>query len=168
MCPSHVPLPQAGGVGEGADVRRSGSADTRAGTTGVSSARFAMDSHAQRRLPARLLGSLTLVSGCAMALAPIAMARAYGLPARPGLIRALGARDVLVGAALLEPSSARSATLLRGLSDALDAVLIASEARKHGAAHKAATGARFAGALGLVGLSARLYVRLSRPLKRQS
>lgn len=77
-----------------------------------------------------MAGAASLASGALMVALPARMARLYGLPQRSGLIRALGVRDALVGLGLLR-GSRRIALLARAASDALDAALIARDAR-HG------------------------------------
>ena len=64
------------------------------------------------------IGALSIASG---------LARFYGLPRH--LARALGARDVTIGILMLVPKTAKVATYLRAVSDAVDAVLIARERR---------------------------------------
>ncbi len=89
------------------------------------------DDEAALRLEAlaRALGVASVVSGLALLVAPRPIARVYGLPARfPWLVRALGARDVAIGAGLLRESARRPEPWLyaRAASELVDAVLIAS------------------------------------------
>jgi hypothetical protein len=102
---------------------------------------------------ARVLGSLSIASGMALALAPRRMARVYGLPAREGLVRTLGARDVLIGAMMMAPRSSAAGCLARAVSDFVDAGMIVSEHRREHA-RPWLTSLRVAGALGLVAGSA--------------
>lgn len=100
----------------------------------------------------RMLGSLSIASGLALALASSLASELYGLPRSPPLLRTLGVRDVVVGALLRRSRTARAGCLLRALSDAADLVLIAREAR---ARRRSRTlGAlRIAAAAALVGLA---------------
>jgi hypothetical protein len=58
-----------------------------------------------------------------MALAPRAMARLYGLPRNPTLVRLLGLRDVAIGAGILRRDPERWIRY-RTLSDAFDVGMI--------------------------------------------
>lgn len=73
------------------------------------------------------LGLLSLACGGAMLFAPRVLGGLFMLPANRSLIRLLGARDVLIGSALLIPASRRVGLALRSLADAGDGVLIATE-----------------------------------------
>lgn len=109
----------------------------------------------------RWLGGLSIASGVALACAPLPLARAYALPRRRGLMRALGLRDVCVGLMLLSPRSAAGGCTLRCVSDATDLVLISTELSR---THRGgiASALRIAGAVGLIALSAGLGGRLRR------
>jgi hypothetical protein len=73
------------------------------------------------------LGMFSIQSGVAILVAPRQMARVYALPPRPGLMRLLGVRDIVLGLALLGPR-ARGALKARALADCCDLALISSEA----------------------------------------
>jgi hypothetical protein len=49
----------------------------------------------------RRVGWLSLGSGLSMLAAPARMARTYGMPERPLLMRALGVRDIAIGAGIV-------------------------------------------------------------------
>lgn len=72
-----------------------------------------------------LVGAFSIASGAALVVAPEAMSRLYGLPPRTAVGRALGLRDVAVGALLLGAPQRRTGWLARGLADGFDAVMIA-------------------------------------------
>lgn len=105
---------------------------------------------------ARILGALSIASGLALAAVPTTMAEVYALPHRTRLLRAIGVRDVAIGVALLFRKSASVGCLLRGLSDAVDTGLIASEA-VHRRRSASAVALRIAGALAIVASAAGLY-----------
>lgn len=73
------------------------------------------------------LGLMSVICGGAMLAAPRASRLLYGLPASRTLLRLLGARDVLIGSALLFRTTRRVGLSLRSLADASDSALIASE-----------------------------------------
>jgi hypothetical protein len=79
-----------------------------------------------------LLGVLSALSGTCLLLLPDKMASLYGLPRGRSLARALGVRDIAIGLELCAQSGSMRASLLRSMSDALDAGLIAGEALHHG------------------------------------
>jgi hypothetical protein len=110
----------------------------------------------------QVLGYLSIASGLAMVCAPTVMARAYGLPRRPMLVRLLGARDVLIGVGLVSETGRRVGRLARAASDSVDVSLIASRSLRS-EQHPAITFARVLGGLGLVAWSARYSKDASRP-----
>jgi hypothetical protein len=92
---------------------------------------------ASARLPLRwpdalraAIGTLSLASGVALLLRPRPLGRLYGLPPDASLLRALGARDVLVGLLTLAPARAAWGLRGRAASDLLDGALIVWEARR--------------------------------------
>lgn len=114
----------------------------------------------------RLLGGLSIASGLALVCTPELAARAYALPRRPELLRALGLRDVCVGLALLAPPTAPLGCTLRSWADALDAGLIANE-RVHGRRGAFEAGTRVAGALALSALALRLRSRITGEIEHE-
>lgn len=86
-------------------------------------------------------GSASVACGAALVIAPRPIARAFGLPARPRLAFALGVRDVAIGALLLARPVSPIAWLARGVSDTVDAVLIARGGNVGRSALAAALGA---------------------------
>jgi hypothetical protein len=87
-----------------------------------------MVEHKERpRLSVRILGTVSLASGIAAIVAPRRMGRLYKMPGRPALVRSIGLRDVMAGALLLKPRSSRAALLLRGMADAVDSAIVASQ-----------------------------------------
>jgi hypothetical protein len=73
------------------------------------------------------LGLFSVACGGAMLAAPRLFGALISLPKSPTLVQILGARDVLIGSALLVPTSRRLALALRSLADTGDGVLIATE-----------------------------------------
>jgi hypothetical protein len=73
------------------------------------------------------LGLLSVACGGAMLAAPRLFGAVFALPASRSLVRLLGARDLLIGGALLAPSSRRVGLVLRSLSDTGDGMMIATE-----------------------------------------
>jgi len=73
------------------------------------------------------LGLLSLACGGAMLAAPRLFGALFTLPRNRTLVQLLGARDVLIGGALLVPASRRLALALRSLADTGDGVMIATE-----------------------------------------
>jgi hypothetical protein len=107
----------------------------------------------------RVLGTLSVVSGAALIRFPRASAKVYALPAHPGLLRALGVRDIAVGCAMLSGRTARAGAAARGVSDCADLLLIASEVVRGRRVLRSAL-PRLAGAAALVALSVQLAARL--------
>jgi hypothetical protein len=101
------------------------------------------------------LGLLSLACGGAMLAAPRLLGAVFSLPRNRTLIRLLGARDLLIGSALLVPRSRRLALALRSLADTGDGVLIAS-----GIASGQSKAVRAAFSLAFAGLSAVTSMRL--------
>ncbi len=107
------------------------------------------------RLPSaarQIAGALSVGSGIALLVAPCATARVYGLPVKPKLGRALGARDVFIGLGLcIDSRWLRWWWLARTVSDALDVGwMVRQRVRRHGASLDARTAIGFA----LVGIDA--------------
>jgi len=73
------------------------------------------------------LGLFSVICGGAMLLAPRASGSLYAMPRSRTLLRLLGARDVLIGSALLFPATRSLGLALRSLADASDGTLIACE-----------------------------------------
>ena len=65
-----------------------------------------------------------MASGLGLVLAPRTMARLYGLPELPLLLRALGARDLAIGLGLVVADEWRPWMLARGASELCDGALI--------------------------------------------
>lgn len=103
----------------------------------------------------RALGWLSFGSGVALLVAPRPLGRLYGLPSSLGLLRALGVRDLIIGAGLLREGPRRAWLVARALSDALDTALIAADARR-GDRSAFATAGRLAIGLGTAVLSSSL------------
>ena len=76
---------------------------------------------------AALLGALSVASGAILLVAPRSLTELFKLPRTDTVGRTLGLRDVVAGTLLLTPSTRRAGLLLRGASDATDALLAASE-----------------------------------------
>ena len=76
---------------------------------------------------AALLGALSVATGAILLVSPRSLTELFKLPRTETVGRALGLRDVVAGTLLLAPSTRRAGLLLRGASDATDAVLAASE-----------------------------------------
>ena len=74
-----------------------------------------------------LLGAASLASGIALILWPAGMAVVYELPAQYGVAGLIGARDVVIGLGLLRAVRSPRFMWARCVSDACDAVLIASD-----------------------------------------
>jgi hypothetical protein len=72
------------------------------------------------------VGLLSLACGGAMLAAPDLFGALFSLPRNRSLVQLLGARDVLIGSALLVPASRRLALALRSLADTSDGLMIAS------------------------------------------
>lgn len=77
---------------------------------------------------ARAIGWSSIGFTVASVVAPRALARAMGHPERPGLVRALGARDLVIGAGLAMAADPLPWLRARLASDAGDAVLYAAGA----------------------------------------
>jgi len=88
--------------------------------------------------------------------APRLFGALFSLPRSRTLALLLGARDVLIGGALLLPASRRVGLALRAMADTGDGVMIASEV-----ARKNTTPLRGAFSLAVAGLSAALSMRLA-------
>ena len=71
-------------------------------------------------------GLLSVACGGAMLAAPRLFGALFSLPRNRSLVLLLGARDVLIGGALLVPASRRTGLALRALADASDGAMIAS------------------------------------------
>lgn len=109
---------------------------------------------------ARILGSLSIVSGVWLLCAPRAAGRAYGLPDRESLLRVLGLRDIGVGAVMTVPTTAAIGCALRAGADLVDLGLIVSELRNP--SHERGLHLlRLLGALSLVAVSLETGRRLS-------
>jgi hypothetical protein len=89
-----------------------------------------------------------------MLAAPLPVGRLFGLPSRRPLLRALAARDVLIGAGLLGARNERPWLVVRAAADVFDAALMLSAARRERRS-PAATAARVAFAFASAALSAR-------------
>src|SRR4051794_6571654 len=83
------------------------------------------------------LGLLSVACGGALLVAPRLFGALFSLPSNRPLLRLLGARDVLIGRAILAPASRHTGLLLRSASDTIDGVMIATQLarRKAGAIH---------------------------------
>lgn len=119
------------------------------------------DSHSPSRFAASDARTLTIAllsvaCGGAMLAAPRLFGALFSLPRSRTLILLLGARDVLIGSALLVPSSRRVALTLRALADTSDGVMIATEL-----ARKNTTLVRGALSLAAAGLSGVTSMRLA-------
>jgi hypothetical protein len=106
-----------------------------------------------------------VTSGLGLLVAPRAMARIYGLPSKPTLVRALGARDVFIGCGLWR----RSRLLLwwwlaRTVSDALDVGLMV---RQRVGARSPRYGARTTTGFALVGIDALMTLGAASARRRQ-
>jgi hypothetical protein len=101
------------------------------------------------------LGLLSLACGGAMVAAPRLFGALFSLPRSRTLVQLLGARDVLIGSALLVPRSRRLALALRSLADTSDGVMIASEI-----ARDRSKAVRGGFSLAVAGLSAATAMRL--------
>ncbi len=77
------------------------------------------------RALARGIGWASLAMGLAL-LAPARAARLFGLGARPALLRAIGARDLVVGLGLLRCGDRARWLRLQALADVADAALMAA------------------------------------------
>jgi hypothetical protein len=75
------------------------------------------------------LAVLSAASGIGLLWVPRTFGKAFGLPAHPGLCRALGLRDVALGLLMLS-SRSRVGLAGRAASDVTDGLLIAREARR--------------------------------------
>jgi hypothetical protein len=103
----------------------------------------------------RALGTLSICSGLSMLCVPATMSNVYALPKQKGLVRLLGARDVAIGALLLQEDKQRLGLKLRMAADAFDGFLIAGRmAVTHTGDTRAAL--RLVGALALSLVSSRL------------
>jgi hypothetical protein len=102
------------------------------------------------------IGLLSLACGGALLAAPRLFGALFSLPRSRTLALLLGARDVLIGGALLLPASRRVGLALRAMADTGDGVMIASEV-----ARKNTTPLRGAFSLAVAGLSAALSMRLA-------
>jgi hypothetical protein len=102
------------------------------------------------------LGLLSVACGGAMLFAPRALGALFTLPPSRTLIRLLGARDVLIGGALLVPASRRLGLVLRSLADTGDGVLIGTEV-----ARGRRDAARGSFSMAVAGLSALTAMRLA-------
>jgi hypothetical protein len=102
------------------------------------------------------LGLLSLACGGAMLAAPRLFGALFMLPRHRTLVQLLGARDVLIGSALLVPASRRLALALRSLADTGDGVMIATEIARD--KDKAVRGGL---SLAFAGLSAATSMRLA-------
>ena len=90
-----------------------------------------------------------------MLAAPRLLGAVFSLPRSRTLVQLLGARDLLIGSALLVPTSRRLALALRSLADTGDGVLIAT-----GIASGRSKAVRSAFSLAFAGLSAVTSMRL--------
>jgi|SRR6478735_637444 len=102
------------------------------------------------------IGLLSVACGGAMLAAPRLFGALFSLPRSRSLVLLLGARDLLIGSALLLPASRRLGLVLRALADTSDAVMIGSQL-----ARKNTTRLRGAVALGVAGLSAATSLHLA-------
>jgi hypothetical protein len=75
------------------------------------------------------MGVASAGSGLAMIRAPFALARLYSLPRRAALVRALGARDVVIGCQLLL-GDRRRGLVARALADLTDVTLMLLERKQ--------------------------------------
>lgn len=75
------------------------------------------------------LGALSVISGAALLVNPQPLLKLYGLPRSTALGRALGVRDVVIGAGLLRKRAPRTWLVSRAAADGFDALLIAGAAR---------------------------------------
>ncbi|MDP9373117.1 MAG: hypothetical protein M3Q65_11835 [Chloroflexota bacterium] len=75
------------------------------------------------RALARGIGWASLAMGLTI-LAPTRAARLFGLGARPALMRAIGARDLVIGLGLLRRGDSALWLRLQALADATDAALV--------------------------------------------
>jgi hypothetical protein len=75
------------------------------------------------------IGALSIACGVGMLVAPRLFATMFSLPRERGLIRVLGARDVLIGSALAFPRTRSLGLRLRSVADMGDGLLIAREVR---------------------------------------
>lgn len=102
------------------------------------------------------IGLLSVACGGAMLAAPRLFGALFALPRSRTLVLALGARDLLIGSALLVPASRRVGLALRALADTADGAMIAGEvARKNIAPLRGAL------SLAVAGLSAAISMRLA-------
>lgn len=112
------------------------------------------------------LGVLSLISGIAIIGVPLALASLYGLPRWRGVLRLIGARDVVIGTGLLISSDWPWFMWARSTSDAIDAVLIVLEGFRSGhfveAALKFAVGCSVVVISGTLAWNATKAVRTSR------
>ena len=107
------------------------------------------------RLVSKLFAALSVASGLALALAPDRMADLYALPRhRPRLVRALGVRDVAIGALLLRTTTERMGYRARAAADAMDVALMLREVAS-GRRRFASVAARVAGGVVSVALAIR-------------
>jgi hypothetical protein len=90
-----------------------------------------------------------------MLAAPRLFGALFSLPRHRTLVQLLGARDLLIGSALLVPASRRLALALRSLADTGDGVMIATEI-----ARGQTQGLRGGLSLAFAGLSAATSMRL--------
>jgi len=101
-------------------------------------------------------GLFSLACGGAMIAAPRLLGTLFSLPRNRTLVRLLGARDVLIGSALLVPASRRLGLALRALADTSDGLMIAREV-----ARENTTRVRGAFLLTVAALSATTALRLA-------
>jgi hypothetical protein len=106
------------------------------------------------------LVSSMLSAACAgaMILAPRRLASYLSLPQNPALIRLLAARDLLIGATLLNDALRHQGLAMRGVADATDAALILA---RPGLGQRASRASTIKAALALTGAVCALGLALT-------
>jgi hypothetical protein len=108
----------------------------------------------------KLFAAMSVASGVALALAPERMADLYAFPRhRPRLVRALGVRDVAIGALLFRSETEHLGYRARAAADAVDVALMLREVVS-GRRRFAPLAARVAG--GIVSVAVAIHGALAR------
>ena len=96
---------------------------------------------------------LSAASAGAMILAPRQTSRYLSLPTNARLVRSLAARDLFIGATLLNETLRQRGLAMRGIADATDAALILAGGGRSSPASKVKAALALAGAVGALTLA---------------